>query len=58
LIYARQLTEKEANDDQVRPLAWDAVERTKLRREAIAAKNGIDLRPCDRVKDYVLRYTP
>jgi hypothetical protein len=34
----------------------DAVE--KLRREAIAKKNEIELRPCERVKDYVLRYTP
>jgi hypothetical protein len=58
LIHMRQLTEKEANDDQIRPVAWDTVERTKLRREAIAAKNEIELRPCERVKDYVLRYAP
>jgi hypothetical protein len=58
LIHTRQLTEKESNDDQIRPLAWDTVERTKLRREAIAAKNGIELRPCERVKDFVLRYAP
>jgi Carboxypeptidase regulatory-like domain len=58
LIHLRQLTEKEASDDQIRPVAWDKVERTKLRREATTAKNEIELRPCERVKDYVLRYTP
>jgi hypothetical protein len=56
LIHTRQLTEREANDDQVHPLAWDAVERVKLRLEALAAKNEIELQPCERVKDYLLRY--
>jgi protocatechuate 3,4-dioxygenase beta subunit len=56
LIHTRQLTEREANDGQVHPLAWDAVERVKLRLEALAAKNEIELQPCERVKDYVLRY--
>jgi len=48
--------EKEANDDQPRPAAWDAIERAKLRREAIVAKNEIELQPCGRVKDYILRF--
>ncbi len=56
LLHTRQAAEKEANDDQVRPTAWDAIERAKLRREAAAAKNEIELRPCGRVKDYVLRF--
>ncbi len=55
LLHTRQLAEKEAADDQARPLAWDAVERAKLRREAAAAKNEIELTACQRVKDHVLR---
>jgi hypothetical protein len=56
LLLARQVAEKEASDDQARPAAWDAVERAKLRREAMAAKNEIELRPCGRVKDYALKW--
>jgi hypothetical protein len=58
LLHARQVAEKEANDDQARPIAWDAVERAKLRREAAAAKNEIELKVCDRVKEHVLRWQP
>jgi Carboxypeptidase regulatory-like domain len=56
LLIARQASEKDANDDQSRPLAWDAVERGKLRREAAAAKNEIELKVCERVKEHVLRW--
>jgi carboxypeptidase family protein len=58
LLHARQASEKEVNDDQSRPLAWDAVERSKLRREAATAKNEIELKTCERVKDHVLRRQP
>lgn len=54
LLHTRQAPEKEANDDQDRPLAWDAAERMKLRREAEAAKNEIELKVCGRVKDHKL----
>ena len=56
LLSARQASEKDANDDQSRPLAWDAVERGKLRRESAAAKNEIELKVCERVKEHVLRW--
>ncbi|HKQ91386.1 MAG TPA: carboxypeptidase-like regulatory domain-containing protein [Blastocatellia bacterium] len=55
LLHTRQASEKEANNDRSRPLAWDAVERAKIRREAAAAKNEIELKACERWKDYVLR---
>jgi hypothetical protein len=58
LLIARQASEKDANDDQSRPLAWDAVERAKLRRESAAAKNEIELKVCERVKEHVLRWQP
>ena len=38
------------------PAAWDVAERLKLRREAEAAKHEIELKPCQRVKDYTLRF--
>jgi hypothetical protein len=56
LLSARQASEKDANHDQSRPLVWDAVERGKLRREAAAAKNEIELKVCERVKEHVLRW--
>jgi hypothetical protein len=34
---------------------WDASERAKLRREAENSKNAVDIQPCQRVSDYVLR---
>lgn len=55
LLLARQAAEKEAGEKQSRPIAWDAAERSKLRREAEAAKNEIELQPCGRVNHYVLR---
>jgi hypothetical protein len=54
-LHTRQASEKEASDDRSRPAAWDAVERAKLRREATAAKNEIELKVCERVKEHVLR---
>jgi hypothetical protein len=56
LLLARQVAEKETSDDQARPAAWDAAERAKLRREAMATKNEIELQPCGRVKDYALKW--
>jgi hypothetical protein len=58
LLHARQAAEKEAGNGQTGPLAWDAVERAKLRREAAAAKNEIELKACERVKEHVLRWQP
>jgi len=55
LLHTRQTSEKEANNDRFRPVAWDMVERARLRREAEASKNEVELRVCERLKDYVLR---
>jgi hypothetical protein len=55
-LIARAAPDDEMSDRPVTPLAWDASERAKLRREAMAAKNEIELQPCGRVKDYVLRF--
>jgi hypothetical protein len=46
----------EPTDRPPQPVAWDAAERAKLRRDAEAAKNEVELLPCQRVKDHVLRF--
>src|SRR5262249_36820472 len=55
-LIARAAPDEEMIDNSQAPIAWDANERAKLHREATAAKNEIELRPCRRVKDYVLRF--
>ena len=55
-LIARAALDDEASDPPVAPIAWDANERAKLRRQAMAAKNELELQPCGRLKDYVLRY--
>lgn len=37
-----------------RPSAWDPTARAKLRQEAEAAKAVVELKPCERLKDYAL----
>jgi len=53
---ARAAPDDEMSDRPVTPIAWEANERAKLRREAMTAKNEIELQPCGRVKDYILRF--
>src|SRR5262249_5671693 len=55
-LISRAAPDEEMIDNSPAPIAWDANERAKLHREASAAKNEIQLRPCRRVKDYVLRF--
>ena len=55
-LLARPVPDSEPNDKPARPAAWDAAERAKLRREAEAANIVIELKPCQRVRDYMLRY--
>lgn len=40
-----------------RPLALDANARNALRRDAEAAKNPVELQPCQRAADFTLRFT-
>jgi hypothetical protein len=53
-LLARSIPDTEK--DTQRPAAFDSTERAKLRKEAEAAKNEIELKPCQRVKDHVLRW--
>jgi hypothetical protein len=54
-LMARPITEEQLTMAP-QPVAWDAAERMKLRKEAESAKNEIELKPCQRVKDFVLRF--
>lgn len=40
---------------EAHPVAWDRTERARLRREAEAANNVIELKPCQRLTDYQLK---
>jgi hypothetical protein len=55
-MIARQADD--AREDYVRPLAWDREARIKLWRDAEAAKNAIELKPCQNLSGSKLTYTP
>lgn len=54
-LLAHPVPEEETDEKPAKPAAWDAATRTKLRTEAEAANNAVELTPCQRVKDYNLR---
>lgn len=55
-MLARAVAANENEGAERRPLALEASERDKLRREAESAGSKIDLQPCQRLADYVLNY--
>lgn len=57
-LLARPAPEADAVDKQSRPLAWDEAERARLRRQAAASSAPIDLKPCQRLDDYILKVDP
>jgi hypothetical protein len=52
-LLTRSAPNDEPNDNP--PAAWDAVERAKLRKEAEAMKVEIELKPCQRVTDQIVK---
>ncbi len=54
-IFAREVGEPNAGEDEQRPAAWDATTRAAIKREAEAANQSIELQPCKRIADYSLR---
>lgn len=56
LLIARPIPDSETSDRPAPPLAWDLAERAKLRKEAEAAQVVVELKSCQRVADYALRY--
>jgi protocatechuate 3,4-dioxygenase beta subunit len=55
-ILLRPAPENDPLEQTPRPLAWDTTARAKLRREAETANVAIELKPCQRISDYTLRY--
>lgn len=56
-LIARDTPDGEPSDRQPAPVAWDANERAKLRREAEMLKIEVELKPCQRATDQVVKYS-
>jgi len=56
-LTARATPDNEPSDGQAAPIAWDAGERAKLRREAEASKVEIELKPCQHVSEQIVKFT-
>ncbi|HEV2669193.1 MAG TPA: hypothetical protein VG324_30025, partial [Blastocatellia bacterium] len=55
-LIARAAPDDEMSDGPPAPAAWDANERAKLRKEAESTKTEVELKPCQRVTDQVVKY--
>src|SRR5262249_16526610 len=55
-LIARAAPDDEPGDIPSTPIAWDASERAKLRREAEASKVEVELNPCQRVSGQIVKY--
>ena len=56
-ILVRRLPE-DSRPRMPRPQAWNSAARAALRREAAVSNVAIELKPCQRIADYQLRYAP
>jgi hypothetical protein len=56
LITTREIPDSEAPDEPDRPVSWDAAERAKLRKEAEAAKVEVELKACQRLSNFELKF--
>lgn len=56
--FARKVSGDQAMERTPEPLAWDAAARIKLRRDAQATDLEVELQRCQRVTDFVIKYTP
>jgi protocatechuate 3,4-dioxygenase beta subunit len=54
---ARAIPGSESGDKLLRSGAWEAAERKKLRKEAEAENDAIELKPCQPITGYALRLT-
>lgn len=55
-LLARPVSEEEAKERILRPLAWNTTSRASLRRDAETSHIAIELRPCQAIVEYELRY--
>ena len=56
-MLARSIPYSVSGDKSRRPSAWEPAERKKLRKEAEAANQAVELRPCQQITGYALRLT-
>jgi hypothetical protein len=56
-LLARAAPDDEPSDRPPAPVAWDSNERAKLRREAETLKTEVELKPCQRVADQLVKYS-
>jgi hypothetical protein len=54
-LAARAAPDDEPIDGPPAPVAWNAIERAKLRKEAESIKTEVELKPCQRVEDQVVK---
>ena len=55
-VLARASADEASTNNPPRPMAWDGDGRKQLHKEAEAANIALELQPCQRLTDYVLRY--
>jgi len=55
-LLTRVVPDDEPIDRPPFPAAWDANERANLRKEAVAMNVEVELKPCQRLTDYVVKY--
>jgi hypothetical protein len=55
-LLVRPLPDDEPADRPVIPVAWDTAERAKLRKEAESKKIEVELKPCQRVRDFTIKF--
>ncbi|HXU39504.1 MAG TPA: carboxypeptidase regulatory-like domain-containing protein [Blastocatellia bacterium] len=57
-LVARENSDQDQSEAERKPLAWDAGARVGLRFEGEGSKKMVELNRCQRVRDFVLSYTP
>jgi hypothetical protein len=55
-LLTRIVPDDEPIDRPPLPAAWDANERANLRKEAVVTNVEVELKPCQRVTDQVVKY--
>jgi protocatechuate 3,4-dioxygenase beta subunit len=55
-LLARPVPDDEPVDRPPRPPAWDNAERAKLRMEAETKKIEVELKPCQRIRDFTIKF--
>ncbi len=57
LLTARAIPDAESADKPPKPVAWNAAERVKLRKEAEAVNAVVEVKACQRLADFTVRFT-